>query len=251
MVLILKRQIQTIPILEVVVEPLRHQALPLVVYYHGWRSTKELVLTQARKLADKGLRVILPDALNHGERLQPISPIPSWTFWQSIQTNLVEFSLIIDYFEQLALIENHQLGVGGVSMGGMTTTALLTQHPEIKVAACIMGSPTLQAYAGLVRSVAGQQYRLPTDLALLTSWLNHYDLAQQPAKIAGRPLLFWHGTADEKIPYTEVSQFYTRIQNEAYAQNVSFKTGEGQRHLVQPALMTQIADYFEQQFKAL
>lgn len=45
MVLILKRQIQAIPVLEVVPESLRHQALPLVVYYHGWRSTKELVLT--------------------------------------------------------------------------------------------------------------------------------------------------------------------------------------------------------------
>lgn len=132
-------------------------------------------------------------------------------------------------------------------MGGMTTTALLTQHPEIKVAACIMGSPSLQAYAGLVRSVAGQQYPLPNDLALLTSWLTHYDLAQQPAKIAGRPLLFWHGTADEKIPYSEVSQFYARIQNQPYAQNVSFIIGPGERHLVQPSLMDQIADYFEQQ----
>lgn len=248
MILVLKRQIQQIPTIEVVAQRLRHQALPLVIYYHGWRSSKELVLTQARKLAAQGLRVVLPDALNHGQRLQPVSPIPSWTFWQSIQTNLAEFSLLIDYFDHLKLIKDQQIGVGGVSMGGMTTTALLTHHPEIKVAACIMGSPALQDYAALVRHLAGRQYQLPSDLQQLTSWLKNYDLAQYPAQLAGRPVLFWHGTADEKIPYQAVRQFYDQVRQQEYANQVTFKTGFGARHLVQPALMDEIATYFAQQF---
>lgn len=59
MALVLKRQIKGIPVLEVVAENARHEPLPLVVYYHGWRSAKELVLTQARKLAQAGMRVVL------------------------------------------------------------------------------------------------------------------------------------------------------------------------------------------------
>ena len=41
---------------------------------------------------------------------------------------------------------DEQIGVGGLSMGGMTTAALLTHHPEIKAAACVMGTPKLVAY---------------------------------------------------------------------------------------------------------
>lgn len=250
MALVLKRQIKGIPVLEVVEETMRHQPLPLVIYYHGWRSAKELVLTQARKLAQAGMRVVLPDALNHGERLQPVSEIPSWTFWQSIQTNLAEFSLIIDYWQQLHLIKDDLIGVGGVSMGGMTTAALLTKQPEIKVAACIMGSPAPLTYARLVRDNVRQHgLQQPADLGLLTSWLTAYDLTQQPNALANRPVLFWHGTEDERIPYNQMADFEQQIKGQSYAQNVTFMTGQGERHLVQPALMTTITDFFATHLK--
>lgn len=107
------RYIKKIPVLEVVSEEEKNKALPLVVYYHGWQSAKELSLTQARKLARKGMRVILPDAMNHGERKTgPVSPIPSVTFWSSIQYNIIEFSQLIRHFEKLELIENNKIGVG-------------------------------------------------------------------------------------------------------------------------------------------
>lgn len=124
------RYIKKIPLLEVVLEEKKSDALPLVIYYHGWQSAKELSLTQARKLARKGIRVILPDAMNHGERKSgPISSIPSVTFWSSIQYNIIEFVQLVRHFEKQKLIEDGKIGVGGVSMGGITTSALLTQHP--------------------------------------------------------------------------------------------------------------------------
>lgn len=122
-----KRRVGNIPLLEVVEENAIYEPLPLLVYYHGWQTAKELVLTQGRKLARAGFRVILPDAANHGERKAQVSEIPSLTFWNSIQTNLFEFGYLVDYFENLGL-SNGELYVGGVSMGGMTTCALLTQH---------------------------------------------------------------------------------------------------------------------------
>ena len=90
-VVVRKRTVGNIPLLEVVAEDKIYEPLPLVIYYHGWQTAKELVLTQGRKLAAKNFRVLLPDATNHGERKTKTSEIPSLTFWDSIQTNLYEF----------------------------------------------------------------------------------------------------------------------------------------------------------------
>ncbi|MFC6164262.1 alpha/beta fold hydrolase [Lactiplantibacillus dongliensis] len=246
MIEILQRQIQDIPILEVVPDNFRHQALPLIVFYHGWRSEKELVLTQARKLAQHNLRVILPDAMNHGARQQPVSSLPSVTFWQSIQGNLAEFELLINFYQTRHLILNHQIGVGGYSMGGMTTGALLTQHPEIKAATIIMGTPNLNAYAELVRTSAATHHRyLPHDMAQLTSWLDNYDLNLHPETINHRPVLFWHGTDDERIPYHQARNFFDRVHRQPYAEQVAFITGYQAKHLVKVPLMEKVANFFD------
>ena len=250
MVLVLKRQIKGIPVLEVVAENARHEPLPLVVYYHGWRSAKELVLTQARKLAQAGMRVVLPDALNHGERLQPVSEIPSWTFWQSIQTNLAEFSLIIDYWQQLHLIKDDLIGVGGVSMGGMTTAALLTKYPEIKVAACLIGSPApLTNWRVGRENVRQPGLQQPADLGLFSRLLTAQGFTPQPKAIWDPPGFFLHGDRGERIPYNQMADFERQVKGQSYAQNVTFMTGQGERHLVQPALMTTITDFFATHLK--
>src|SRR5699024_12863405 len=109
---IIRRQIWKTPLLEF--DPLdqRNAPLPLIVYYHGWQSNKELNLTQGRKLAKVGFRVLLPDAMNHGRRKQAISTIPSLTFWQCIQSNLFEFGAIIQHFKLLNLVLDDRIGVG-------------------------------------------------------------------------------------------------------------------------------------------
>ena len=246
MLKIYSRIIQDVPTLEVVKEELTDQALPLVIFYHGWRSAKEQVLTQARKLARKNIRVLLPDAINHGQRHADVSSIPSFTFWNSIQGNISEFSLLREYYQRRDLIKDQKIGVGGYSMGGMTTSALLTRHPEITAAAVIMGTPNLNAYARLVREdAAKRKMYYPKDLELLTSWIKYYDLNSQPEKIAHRPVLFWHGTSDPRIPYRQSKDFFDRIQGEDYAQQVAFITGYKAGYLVEPRLMDKIANFFE------
>ncbi|WP_125710672.1 alpha/beta fold hydrolase [Companilactobacillus zhongbaensis] len=246
MVKIYRRSLQDVPVLEVVEEEYRYSRAPIVIFYHGWRSDKELVLTQARKLADKGIRVVLPDAMNHGQRIHDVSSIPSFTFWSTIQGNLAEFSLILDFYKRRDLILDDLIGVGGYSMGGMTTGALLTQHPEIKAAAIIMGSPKLNEYAKLVRdSAAAHNLYIPDDMKKLTSWIDDYDLDNYPETIANRPLLFWHGTEDERIPYEQSKSFFDSIQGQPYAQQVAFITGYRAKHLVEPPLMDKIANFFE------
>ncbi|PZL75571.1 S9 family serine peptidase [Enterococcus plantarum] len=248
-IIIRHRYIKKIPVLEVVSEENKNSMLPLVIYYHGWQSAKELSLTQARKLAKKGIRVILPDAMNHGERKTgPISPIPSVTFWSSIQYNVIEFAQLVRHFEKQELIEDGKIGVGGVSMGGITTCALLTQHPEIKTAACMMGTPAPQKYIERVMERASEmEFFVPKDLPLLLSWVANYDLSMAPETLAERPVLFWHGTKDPKIPYEDVADFYQMIEDKPYAKESKFMTGEGEGHLVKGEMMDVVAVFFEKE----
>lgn len=240
------RYIKKIPVLEVVLDEYKDKKLPLVIYYHGWQSAKELSLTQARKLANQGLRVILPDAMNHGERKTgAISSIPSVTFWSSIQYNIIEFSVIVRYFKKRGLIENDKIGVGGVSMGGITTCALLTQHEEIKVAACMMGTPAPLRYIERVMERAEEMdFYVPEDLPLLLSWVAHYDLSKEPETLAQRPVLFWHGTKDAKIPYEDMEEFYQENADKPYMVNSQFITGVDEGHLVRGEMMDKVAAFF-------
>ncbi len=230
----------TIPLLEVIPEDKIGEKLPLIIYYHGWQSQKELTLTQGRYLARAGFRVLLPDAFNHGERRNPMTDIPSLTFWQSIHTNLFEFGYLVNAMKKKGLVED-QIGVGGVSMGGMTTAALLTHHPEIKAAACVMGTPKLVAYRERIFKHASQMDRFfPEDYNHLLSWIPEYDLSLNTDKIAGRPLLFWHGTKDVVVPYDHVVEF---IEENKDKDNIQF-IDEDEEHLVKPETMAKITHFF-------
>jgi|SRR5690625_602179 len=230
----------TIPLLEVVLEEKRDKKLPLIIYYHGWQSSKELTLTQGRYLAREGFRVLLPDAFNHGRRKNKMTDIPSLTFWQSIHTNLFEFGYIVDAVQKMGLVDD-RIGVGGVSMGGMTTTALLTQHPEIKAAACVMGTPKLVAYRERIFKHASQMDRFfPKDYNSLLKWIPEYDLSLQPEKIDGRPLLFWHGNQDVVVPYKHVVEF---MEENKEKENIQF-IEEDEAHLVKPETMEKITAFF-------
>lgn len=237
-----RRQIGEIPLLEVVPLDQRNAPLPLIVYYHGWQSNKELNLTQGRKLAKVGFRVLLPDAMNHGRRKQAISAIPSLTFWQSIQSNLFEFGAIIQHFKRLNLVLDDRIGVGGTSMGGFTSSALLTHHPEIKVASCMMGSPTPIQYRERLIEHASRSFNrfVPDDLRDLTAWVDRYDLSTQVDSLVGRPFLIWHGERDWRVPYDQTAGF---VKDNNHLDNIIF-VHEDEDHLVKTETMDMMTTFF-------
>ncbi len=246
MVSIRHRMIKGIPTLELTEEGQENAVLPIIFFYHGWQSEKELVLTQGRKLVKKGFRVILPDSKNHGERKYQVNAIPSLTFWDTIQANIAEFGMLEQFYQDRDLIKEGQIGVGGYSMGAMTTGALLTHHPEIKAATIIMGTPSLISYAKLVRDHAKRNnIYVPNDLEDLTSWIKHYDLDTNIETLKNRPLLFWHGTEDERIPYSQSWDFYQKYKDNPNASQTAFITGYKAGHLVETRLMDKIANFFE------
>ncbi|MEQ7177913.1 alpha/beta fold hydrolase [Enterococcus thailandicus] len=242
--IMMKRNVKAIPVLEVVLEELKQTKIPVVIYYHGWQTSKELVLTQGRKIAQYGIRVILPDAMNHGERKQPVSSIPSYTFWNSIYGNLFEFDTLIEHLDKRGLL-HEKVAVGGVSMGGMTTCALLSQHPKLIAGACLMGSPAPLAYGQGIQARAKEfGFRLPKDYFELISWVERYDLSLSPERLAGRPLFFWHGKEDEKIPFKQTADFVKANQWTKAGRQIIFHPSEKEGHLVEIPLMEEAAEFF-------
>lgn len=73
MVIIQSEKIADIPVLHVVKEGKRQEKLPLIIFVHGFTSAKEHNLHFGYLLAEAGYRVVLPDALYHGEREQQLT----------------------------------------------------------------------------------------------------------------------------------------------------------------------------------
>src|SRR5690625_1807259 len=98
MIEIERLSINHIPTLNLVQQSLRDNELPTVIYYHGFNGEKESSLTIAYKMAEKGLRVILPDAPLHGERALSEDPVDHGiTFWEIVLQTIEELDLIKQY----------------------------------------------------------------------------------------------------------------------------------------------------------
>src|SRR5690625_5255775 len=123
MIGIYKRKAENIPYLVIVNHDKELEALPTVIYSHGFTSAKEHNLPLAYLLAEKGFRVILPDSKYHGEREQAPSDLKrQLSFWDSVMQNVKELQIIKDKLDEEGLIMEQKIGLAGTSMGGITTS---------------------------------------------------------------------------------------------------------------------------------
>src|SRR5690625_3836652 len=218
MISILQEKIDDIPCLVVVQADRVNDPLPLLMYYHGYTSAKENNLPLAFLLATEGYRVVLPDSLYHGERSveNMESSEMNLYFWDVVIKNVEEINMIKTYFDQKELLLDDRVGVAGTSIGGITTSAALTQYPWITSAAVLMGSPKILAYAkGLITefSRTGHLNITAEDEAKVYQQLETYDLSKQVNTLKQRPLLFWHGQKDKVVPFEHSHAFYNEAKS--------------------------------------
>lgn len=242
--------INTIPSLVVVDAEKENKALPILTYFHGFTSAKEINLPLAYLLAEKGYRVVLPDSKYHGERETEISSIKKQiSFWDIVMQNVEELQAVKDFFDQKGLILNNRFGVAGTSMGAITTSAALTQYPWIKAAAVLMGSPKITTYAKTLVNSFKKMGDLPITeemIGSLYAQLAHYDLSTQVEKLKERPLLFWHGENDAVVPFDHSYTFY----EEARAMyenpdNIQFLKEANRDHKVSRYAILETVKWFE------
>lgn len=236
-----------LPVLEVVASDLVTKKVPLVFFYHGWTGCKEKVLTQGYELAKKGFRVVLPDAYYHGKRASEPASKHQLEFWQIISQSVAEFPTLLKAYEEVGYTK---LGVSGLSMGGITTCALMTTYEQIDAGVCLEGCPHPLAFAKQLVAAIPAAKQLPADLLTKQyQQIAKFDLALQPEKLANRPLHFWHGTADDMVPYQLTADFYQTLAERDFASQLSMTTSQGVGHKVSYETTLEMAAKFAQYFE--
>ncbi|MET0786050.1 MAG: prolyl oligopeptidase family serine peptidase [Paenisporosarcina sp.] len=229
-----------IPLLHVYKEELRNEKVPVVFFLHGFTSAKEHNLHYAYQLAERGMRVLLPDAHLHGERHESLDEIQlSLRFWEIVLTSIEEVkNLRSECINRNLLSDDTKIALAGTSMGGIETLGCLKVYPWVDVAAVMMGSP---GYVQLAKAQMAQYeargFKLPvTDIERkqIFETLSNFDLTKNPEALNGRPVFFWHGQQDMVVPYEPTYNFYNAIKK-SYAnhpERFQFKSDQTAGHAV-------------------
>ncbi|PDO86560.1 esterase [Kosakonia sacchari] len=223
----------------------RGEPLPCVVFYHGFTSSKLVYSYFAVALAQAGFRMVMPDAPDHGARFSGDVERRLHRFWQILRGNIEEFAALRDALERLELIDNRRLAIGGASMGGMTALGIMTQHPEVRCVASLMGSGYFTTLARtlfppLVVTTPDQQCEFDAIIDPLSQW----DVSTQLARIADRPLLLWHGEQDDVVPAAESFRLQQALQEQGLDTNLTYQWEAGVTHRITPQALSATTDFF-------
>jgi fermentation-respiration switch protein FrsA (DUF1100 family) len=240
------------PYLHIVNNSEQQKKLPLIIFVHGFTSAKEHNLHYAYYLAEKGFRVILPEALYHGEREKGLTDNDLYGhFWEIVITTIHELNDYKEYYVNEGLADSAQIGIAGTSMGGIVTLGALTKYKWIKAAVSLMGMPVYEDYLhwqleqmqalGIPLAFSNEQ------IAEQVSMLRQYDLGHHPEKLENRPLLFWHGKKDPIVPYHLTYKFYQSVKDdyEKTPENIRFITDDLADHKVSREGLKAMVDWFE------
>ena len=212
------------------------QPLPTVVFYHGFSSSKLVYSYFAVALAQAGMRVVMPDARDHGARFNGDATARLGQFWQILHSNLLEFDPLQQALYDEGLIKDARLAVGGASMGGMTALGIMTQHPEVKCVASLMGS-------GYFTTLARTLFP-PDDLQQAVAPLADWEVSRHLPRLADRPLLLWHGEDDDVVPADETWRLQQALTQAGLDKQLTCVGEAGVKHRITPVALDATVDFF-------
>ncbi|MCM3743827.1 prolyl oligopeptidase family serine peptidase [Sporosarcina luteola] len=237
-----------IPLLHIVDETMENSNIPTVILLHGFTSAKEHNLHYAYNIAKNGIRVLLPDAHLHGSRDEGLDEVQlSLRFWEIVLTSIEEMDILHKELQERGV---SKIGIGGTSMGGITTLGCLTAYPWIEAAAVMMGAP---GYVELAKAQMSQferrGFKLPItddERKSLLDTLAIFDLTKQRKKLNNRPVFFWHGKNDATVPFEPTFNFYNAAKKDYVdtPEQFEFMTDPTAGHAVSRPGMLRAADWF-------
>lgn len=192
---------------------------PAVVYYHGVVQRKEAYLDthpMARRLADAGFAVALPDAPGHGarpvgagliERLRQSLPRE---FCTDIEQAAEEAATLLEWLAARPEVDGKRLGVAGVSMGGYTAAVVAARlRARLLAAVCIAGCADLAYCMATTDSIAPGRWG-PLDRTIdaeTRARIARIDPLGYPERFPPLPLLLLHGEQDTWNPCVTSQRF--------------------------------------------
>ncbi|UUZ75802.1 esterase [Polaromonas sp. P1(28)-13] len=231
MVLMTEERIGDIPAIHAAPKARFDAPLPTIFLFHGYTSSKELNSYLGYMLAQAGFRVILPEADLHGARFDGNEAYRLTRFWDILRRNIDELPLYREHYASRGLIEGGRIGVAGTSMGGFTALGCMARYPWVKTVANYMGSGY---YLDLSRTlypplgVCHAQNEAEHARCMLP--LTEYDVSMQLDKLAGRPLLVWHGMRDEIVPFGESERLRADLTSRGLTGNLTYMADPNATH---------------------
>lgn len=252
MIEIHNESIRDIPVLHVVKEGDKDKELPLVFFLHGFTSAKEHNLHFGYLLAEKGFRVILPDAKLHGERSDGRhSEKLIFQFWDIVFHSIHELNEMKEELAQKRLV-SPQIGVVGTSMGGITMFGGLSRYDWIKAGVSLMGSPNYEQLAReQIQSLEKAEMNIPfskDELDEMYIKLREHDVSNQQEILGGRPLFIWHGKKDKVVPFQPTYDFYQKIKPDygKTPERLCFLADDHAEHKVTRKAFLKTVDWFSE-----
>ncbi|CNI04141.1 esterase [Yersinia aldovae] len=223
----------------------RQQPLPTIFFYHGYTSSKEVYSYFAYAFAQAGFRTIAPDADRHGARFDGNETERRSHFWEILKSNIDELPALKQHYQQAGLIDGERIGVAGASMGGMTTLGALARYSWVRAAADFMGSGYFTSLAhSLFPPLEAGVSISATEFARRLAPLADYDLTHQLGAVAGRPLLVWHGEADDVVPAVESARLVAALRASGRDNDLTYITEAGIGHKITPSALKAGVTFF-------
>ena len=214
MVIIKKESVGSIPLLHICKQEHQDVKRPLMLFVHGFESTKERNVQYGYMLAEKGFRVLLPEAIYHGERHEKQNM--NTKFWEIVIRTIGELPAIKDAYVEKGLVDESRIAVGGTSMGGIVTLGAMAKYDWISFGVSMMGTPAYVDFAKyqlrLLEQAYGEFPMSQEQIEAQLAALRQYDVTEQLDSWKPRPLFFWHGKADTTVPYQASIDFYSRLK---------------------------------------
>ena len=218
MIEIESRELADIPVLHAYPVGQKDTPLPCAIFYHGFTSSSLVYSYFAVALAQAGLRVIMPDAPDHGSRFSGDAARRLNQFWQILLQSMQEFTTLRAAIAEEKWLLDDRLAVGGASMGAMTALGITARHPTVRCTASMMGS-------GYFTSLA------PT---------NHLE------QLGDRPLLLWHGLDDDVVPADESLRLQQALSETGRDKLLTCSWQPGVRHRITPEALDAAVTFFRQ-----
>lgn len=205
------------------------QSLPTLVFYHGFTSSKLVYSYIAVAIAQYGIRCVMPDLPLHGARFTGDKVNQLGQFWPVLATGIDEFTVIKDAIARRGWCESTRLMVGGASLGGMTALGIMATHSELAAGISLMGSASYRQRIDDLFPPTSDWQDAPQMTTLLAK-----QLIDCPQALAGRPLLLWHGDADDVVPAADTRALAAQLQAYGEGEQLTVVIESGVGHRITP-----------------
>jgi len=185
---------------------------PVVLWMHGRTANKELDPGRYLRWIRAGIAVCAIDLPGHGERADVAMQAPERTL-DTMRLALSELGSVIASLaaqEYSGVFDLSRVGIGGMSLGGMTTLRRLCDPHSFKCA----------AVEGTTGWLDGLYRPMENGLPALQRWtsvhppelIREMDPAQHLNEFVPIPLLAVHSEADQMVPFACQREFIDRLR---------------------------------------